>query len=351
MFTILFISATFNGTFIWNFVSAESNNSSTNWTKYSSSLNGLSFEYPSTWKIKYLPNSQEINITNPDGQNGINIQLADQDFLNIVKIFPSLKDAVTNLMNSTDMTIIQPFVEKSINGFPAATGIISGGDTDSGKIKKVIFLQDNESIYIVGYFDSAEHYDTADSQTIMNKFISSLNISKSSLTTPSSDLNNVKNNTWTKFSSRGLTFEYPADWKVLYPDINNIVFENSSNPSNQFVIQLPTENNRFLNFSNGAIDGLNSGFSNDSNATIIMPFKEIFIADEDAAIGKLRGNDTDLGEQIANLVLINHDNKIYRFLYSNTPDQFDTNGSTQTMNHIFTSLEFTTPILNDVRLK
>src|SRR4051812_32936364 len=111
-------------------------------------------------------------------------------------------------------------------------GTISGGTnpTDSKKSTFVLF-QNNGKIYMLEYIDSPEHFDTADSQAIKNRFISSFNISKSSFTAPLSDVNSVDNNTWTKFSSKGLTFDIPADWKTNYPKINSIEFVNTSNPS------------------------------------------------------------------------------------------------------------------------
>ena len=153
-------------------------------------------------------------------------------------------------------------------------------------------------------------------------------------TIKSNENNNVE---WTKFSSNGIYFEYPSNWKVVYPQINRIGVVNSSNPSNFFFINLPIQNN--VDPSINIVDKANSLYSKYPNATIIEPFTETFIAGTNAAIGKLRYSFSG-GEIISNMVIINNEDKLYVFQYGNSPEQFDGYNNQQTMNHIFTSLSF-----------
>lgn len=166
---------------------------------------------------------------------------------------------------------------------------------------------------------------------------------------------------WAKFTSRGLSFEYPTNWNIEYPELNVVKFVNYSNPNNVFGIIFSGGNSTDIsNDINNTLDKLNNHHSDSNylagpfkNSTIVEPFKEELIGDENAAMAKLRVSDPLIGhaDALLNIVYLSHNGKLFSFFYANTPNEFDTNSSNQTRNHIFTSLEFTTPILNNVHLE
>jgi hypothetical protein len=81
---------------------------------------------------------------------------------------------------------------------------------------------------------------------------------------------------WTKFSTSGITFDYPSIWKVDYHNKHSIIIINSSNPLNAFYISHPIQNN--ADPSLNIIGVSNSVLSHRPVTTIIEPFKEDVIA-------------------------------------------------------------------------
>lgn len=150
------------------------NNSSIVWSKYSNASNGISFDYPSTWKINYYNiYGPEINVTNPDRLNGIIIGLPDQNLESMAKQYPSLKDFANNLYSKMiGMTIIEPFNEKIMAGSYAVVGKISS----AGPISTFAYIMHNGHVYSFQYVDTPDKYKSTDSQDIMNRIILSFNI-------------------------------------------------------------------------------------------------------------------------------------------------------------------------------
>jgi hypothetical protein len=140
---------------------------------------------------------------------------------------------------------------------------------------------------------------------------------------------------WSTFTFNGITFEYPSHWKVIYNSNFEIQIVNSSNPFNRFAIGLPKRND--IDVSNIVEYANNIHYP---NATIIEPFQSAFVSENNAAIGKLRLNISNAGDVISHMVVLNHNGKLYVFQYVNTPFQFYTDGSQQTRNRIFTSIDF-----------
>jgi hypothetical protein len=140
---------------------------------------------------------------------------------------------------------------------------------------------------------------------------------------------------WSTFSYNEITFEYPSHWKVVNITNNEIQIVNSSNPFNRFAIGLPKRND--IDVSNIFEYANNIHYP---NATIIEPFQSVFIGEDSAAIGKLRLNISNAGEVLSHMIVLNHNGKLYVFQYINTPFQFYTDGSQQTRNRIFTSIDF-----------
>lgn len=162
-----------------------------------------------------------------------------------------------------------------------------------------------------------------------------------SITVYSQQQDNVLPDTeWTKFSSSGISFDYPSTWKVEYPSYHEILISNPAEPYNAFLIGLPIHSN--TDPSNNMVDLANSIFPENPGITIIEPFTEHFIAGSYAAMGKVQSKPEESNTTaISNSIFINHNGQVFFFHYSNVPEKFDDYDSQQTMNHIISSLRFT----------
>ncbi len=151
-------------------------------TKYSNATNGLTFEYPSEWVIKYFESyGQVIEITNPDRNNGIIIRIPDESTQIIMMRYSSLEEAANTIIGKVyGMNITEPFIEKIINGLPAAMGKVSGDvPLESGtnkQIAQLAWIYHLGTIYSFQYYDVDNKFNSAESQDIMNRFILTFNI-------------------------------------------------------------------------------------------------------------------------------------------------------------------------------
>ncbi len=192
----------------------QSVNAITNYTKYSNATNGLTFEYPSEWLIKYFEsNGQTIEITNPDGHNGIIIRIPDVSTQIIMMRYSSLEEAANNVIGKMyGMNITEPFTEKIINGLPAAMGKVSGDvPLDSGTIKQIAqlaWIYHLGTIYSLQYHDVDNKFNSVESQDIMNRFIRTLDISEYH-----TDVTAESNQSLIFVNHKlGYNLEYPANW-------------------------------------------------------------------------------------------------------------------------------------------
>lgn len=150
--------------------------------KYSNATNGLTFEYPSQWVIKYFESyGQVIEITNPDRHNGIIIRIPDVSTQIVMMRYSSLEEAANNLVGKMyGMNITEPFTGNVVNGLPAAMGKVSGDIClESGKIKHIAqlaWIYHLGTIYSFEYYDIDSKFNSAGSQDIMNRFILTFNI-------------------------------------------------------------------------------------------------------------------------------------------------------------------------------
>lgn len=151
-------------------------------TKYSNATNGLTFEYPSEWVIKYFESyGQVIEITNQDRHNGIIIRIPDESTQIFMMQYSSLEEAANTIIGKIyGMNITEPFTEKIINGLPAAMGKVSGDvPLESGTIKQIAqlaWIYHLGTIYSFQYHDVDNKFNSAESQDIMNRFILTFNI-------------------------------------------------------------------------------------------------------------------------------------------------------------------------------
>ncbi len=143
------------------------------WITYSG--DGIIFEYPSTWRIENVnTNESTITVFNPSSiENSINIGLPSQSRAYEINQYSSIQEWADNtLAKSNVTTIIEPFTDKIINGYPAAMGELLSGNQ---KTTMAIIIH-NGQIYTLSYSDTPDKYDTFYSQAIMQRLILSFNI-------------------------------------------------------------------------------------------------------------------------------------------------------------------------------
>jgi hypothetical protein len=130
---------------------------------------GISFDYPSTWKVEH-PSFHEIQISNPaepynDFLISLPIQNNAEPSINIV----DLDNRVT--YQSPENTLIEPFTEQFIAGSNAAMGKIK---VPPGIVSNSIVINHNGQVYVSQYVNTPKKFDDYDSQQTMNHIITSL---------------------------------------------------------------------------------------------------------------------------------------------------------------------------------
>lgn len=96
------------------------------WSIYSG--NGITFEYPSRWNVEQiLPYGVEIVVINPNRENGFTIGLPYQQFQEeVISKYSTLKDFANDFTGKIiGYTIIEEFMDKIFNGYPAVAGKVS----------------------------------------------------------------------------------------------------------------------------------------------------------------------------------------------------------------------------------
>jgi hypothetical protein len=157
------------------------NNNDTNWTSYSNTTHGISFQYPKNWKLEYdnmnqssiilsnLPNTNTIVISILNKTDGLD--LGNSSLLEFVK---------KNITDTFGVIVIDPFVEKNVNDTPSVVGRISEeklvNDRIENNVKDIILLNYTNAIYKLVYIDSIDNYDENIRDEVWKRFVLSFNI-------------------------------------------------------------------------------------------------------------------------------------------------------------------------------
>jgi hypothetical protein len=152
-------------------------NNDTPWTRYSNTSNGVSFEYSSTWKLKYNNETGHIiTVFNPLSiENNFTVGLFKQNLVYDINLYPSLHETANNTFGKINgTTIIESFTEKTINGFHTIIGKLS---SDKQKSSQIILIH-NGKLFTLSYSDYHDKSDTTESQATLKRIIQSLNIDK-----------------------------------------------------------------------------------------------------------------------------------------------------------------------------
>jgi len=140
---------------------------SSEWATYSDK--GVTFQYPSSWTVEFAEqNGGGIDVRNPQTmENGISIGLPSQPTQDISHQYPTLKDYATDIIGKMALvTVVEDFTDKTIGGSPAVMGKVTMGPI----ISTMAFIDYNGQIYMLGYSDLADHYETIDSKKIEASF-------------------------------------------------------------------------------------------------------------------------------------------------------------------------------------
>jgi hypothetical protein len=151
-------------------ISSSNTAPTTEWITYNN--NGITFQYPSTWNIqKIYANGDEIVVGNPNEKRGFTIGLPNQYLQSGASQYPNLREYASDVTSKIigGGTITEDFTDKYFNGFPAASGKITNLDTKS----LVALIDHNGQIYTFQYSDTADKFDTVESQQILDKVINS----------------------------------------------------------------------------------------------------------------------------------------------------------------------------------
>ena len=155
----------------------------TQWNSYSSPTNGLSFQYPDNWKTTYDSKSKpEIILSNRPNTDSITISNLNESSLLTHKNSSLLEIAKKDFENVYGVIVLDPFVEKTINGHDGVIGKIAEeklvNDTINQQVKDIILLQNNNSIHMIEYSDTSDNYNENKRDEIWKRFTLSLNFSK-----------------------------------------------------------------------------------------------------------------------------------------------------------------------------
>jgi signal peptidase I len=152
------------------------------WIWYKNASYDISFQYPDNWKLTHSGMEQPlITLSNVPYTDTIAIGISDHNETNIFENSSLLDYAEKNFTDNYAVTIVEPFVEKTINGIPSVVGRIAEdkllNDEIQTLVKDIVLMEDKDTLHKIEYSDNVNNYNEAQRDEIWKRFILSFNLS------------------------------------------------------------------------------------------------------------------------------------------------------------------------------
>jgi hypothetical protein len=152
------------------------------WISYKNVSYDISFQYPDNWKLTHSDIEQPLlTLSNVPHTSTITISISNHNETNIFKNSSLLDYAKKNFTDNYAVSIIEPFVEKTINGVPSVVGRIAEdkllNDEIQTLVKDIILMKDKDTLYKIEYSDNMNNYNEEQRDEIWKRFVLSFNLS------------------------------------------------------------------------------------------------------------------------------------------------------------------------------
>lgn len=157
-------------------------NDNNNAVKFNIATDGITFQIPAAFTIGYNnPYGGSFHFENETGSNKITFSLPNEQIQSLAQQYPNMVEMMNQYASIAYGTkVIEPFSEKSINGFPAVIGKISQTvleDSTASELEStMIMLMHNGQFYGLQYSDEADKINNSYNQEILDRLLLSFQI-------------------------------------------------------------------------------------------------------------------------------------------------------------------------------